>query len=345
MINGIEGLNGVSEIEIGKIKTGEKNKKGYPSKLDYFKIVRPTKKGKNYELDPVMEQLPDKPKRLDITLAHDDIDKNFLNYFAYYQGYNDLKCRGNGQRAIVDGEKEVKCNGSRCKYWTEGKCKPNGILKVSLKQKPSLVGYYFYRTTSWNSVKRIKESLNYISQVTNGILAGINLKLVLKEERNDHGNMYIAHIEYPGTVLELRKEAVELARAKKELQELNSNNRHFSLPNQSTSSKSEEVTAKVDNQDDISDEVKMITGAQRKKIFAMIGKITDWMEKQGVNPNKEKVRKQLMKDFSAAEGEKLESLSSDKCTYEQADKFISWLEDKSKVVKDENFKLEVVESA
>ncbi|MCK8827715.1 hypothetical protein MWH25_08155 [Natroniella acetigena] len=65
--------------------------------------------------------------------------------------------------------------------------------------------------------------------------------------------------------------------------------------------------------------------------------------KKGVSPSKEKVRKQMMKDFSEATGEKLQSLSSDKCSYSQADKFISWLEDKSKVVKDDNFKLEVVE--
>lgn len=50
------------------------------------------------------------------------------------------------------------------------------------------------------------------------------------------------------------------------------------------------------------------------------------MKGKGVTTTVNQVRKQMMADFSELYGIELTSLSSDKCTYEQAEQFIGWLQ-------------------
>ncbi|PRX18110.1 hypothetical protein BX659_14616 [Orenia metallireducens] len=70
----------------------------------------------------------------------------------------------------------------------------------------------------------------------------------------------------------------------------------------------------------------MIKHSQRRRIFAVIKAIVTWMKEKGVVTTVNQVRKQMMADFFELYEIELSSLSSDECSYEQAEQFIGWLQ-------------------
>ncbi|WP_248663251.1 recombination directionality factor [Fuchsiella alkaliacetigena] len=314
MINGIKDINrNPTELEVGQIRIGKKNSQGYPTKLDHFIIVDP----ENQKQLPVQSNYGKKPKRISVFLLHDDINSNFLNYYAYYQGYNKLRCRGDGEQSVWRKDngstKEGKCSPSNCKYYQQKNgCKINGILKVGLTEDPRLYAAYFFRTTSYYTVKRIRDSLGYISRLTGGILAGLELDLCIKEEKNDNGNMYIVHLEYPGDIKQLQNEAMQLnsSRSKLTSGSYNANKEELDIGNIELDNDCKSKLTKEDpeankSDDDIIDN--QSSRAQNNKSVgkkkSLIKKIDQVIEKRGLSDKE--VKTMLVNIFSKTDTEYL----------------------------------------
>ena len=211
--------------EIGKIKIGGKgetkksaNGKDFslPVRYDHFKITT-TEKDSNGNFvinDEIMTRLDKnkKPKEIPIRLLFDDIDLNFFTSFQFYSGAK-LQCKGDGLEAtwfLADGKtKQGECNPEKCEHALTGKCKISGILSCILSDLPQFGGVYRFRTHGWNSVSNILASLQFISQNTNGILAGIPLRLkILKKVTAEHGTVHTVTVIFDSTD-QIRKQAIE----------------------------------------------------------------------------------------------------------------------------------------
>jgi hypothetical protein len=197
--------------EIGKIKIGGKGEKRkskggkdyqLPVKFDHFVVTTMAKDNTdNFVQDKqLMELIKDNPKEIEVILPYDDIDLNFLTSYAFYVGKKCV-CRGDGvdaERTTKDGKvSKIKCDTNNCEYiqCEPAKCKPNGILSCILPKANKVGGVYKFRTTSWYSVQNIISSLIYISTKTNGIIAGITLKLYLTEQNTkSHGNVPVVNL-------------------------------------------------------------------------------------------------------------------------------------------------------
>jgi hypothetical protein len=212
--------------EIGKIKIGclgnKRTASGrlLPEKWDHFKIgtLMKDKEGR-VEIDKVMtESLGDDKTEIDICLCYDKLSLNFPTFYAAFT-QSKLACMGNGHVAWQrqeDGErKEITCDRKQCAWANAKKCKPYGRLSVILTNANRIGGTYVFRTTSWNSIRNIISAMAFIQNQTGGILAGLPLKLKLRAASavpNGVGRkvtIYVANIEYAGTMEQLKGEAKE----------------------------------------------------------------------------------------------------------------------------------------
>lgn len=190
-----------------------------PKKLDHFEIVtREVDDSDNFKTDAeMMKLLGDKPTDIHIMLQYDQIDLNFPHYLAAYKGSR-LFCRGNGEIAIRDA-KEIVCDPLTCPIYQKKQadqklqCKPQGKLYAILPQKNMIGGVYAFKTTSWESIRNIISSLELISALTGGILAGLILKLKLIPTRDQTPTgtttNYKVAVVYQGKPQELRMLAVD----------------------------------------------------------------------------------------------------------------------------------------
>jgi hypothetical protein len=197
--------------EVGKIKIGGKGDirksaagKDYqiPIKFEHF-IVTTTEKGGdgNFIINhDIMKLLGKEPKEIPIRLLFDDIDMNFFTSFQSYQGAK-LFCMGNGETAERENQK-INCDPENCSVFKENKCKVSGILSCLLSSNMEIGGVYKFRTHSWNSVSNILAALRYFSENTNGILAGLPLKLkFIKKSTQEHGNVNVVTLVLDGIEL------------------------------------------------------------------------------------------------------------------------------------------------
>jgi hypothetical protein len=217
------GLAVMGYIKIGK--KGEMKKSvnsveyRQPKKLDHFEIVtREVDDSDNFKTDAeMMKILGDKPTDIQIMLQYDQIDLNFPHYLAAYKG-SKLFCRGNGDKAFRDA-KEIVCDPLTCAIYQKKhadqklQCKPQGKLYAILPQKNMIGGVYAFKTTSWESIRNIISSLELISSLTGGILAGLILKLKLIPTRDQTPTgtttNYKVAVVYQGKPQELRMLAVD----------------------------------------------------------------------------------------------------------------------------------------
>jgi hypothetical protein len=208
-------------FEQGKIKIGGKGKektsgsgKTYREalKLDHFVVTtleRDTTKEENFKIDTeAMKGLPKKPTSLPIELLYDDIELNFPTCFSMFNNTG-IFCRGDGETASREG-KEISCNIDTCPYFKKSSCKISGILMCRLPHTKNLMGIYKFRTHSWNSVKNIVASLQYLKTLTGGVIAGLPLELRLEKKPTKHGVVKIVNLVFPGDqeelIAELEKE-------------------------------------------------------------------------------------------------------------------------------------------
>lgn len=213
--------------EIGKIKIGSKgeaktSQKGTqyrpPVKFDHFEIVSVMRdEHGNLISDPVMKELGENPKELEIYLLYNDETLNFTTRYNEYKG-GKCQCSGDGVKAHILNGDEIECNPEACKVFKEKRCKPNGILSVILTKSPRLGGVYKFRTTSYNSIRSILSSLFFIKSLTGGVLAMIPLKLTVSpmtvqpKDSATTQTIYVVNVEFAGTVQQLLEKTVEVSK-------------------------------------------------------------------------------------------------------------------------------------
>lgn len=213
--------------EIGKIKIGTKGEvktstKGTqyrpPVKIDHFEIVSVLRDDKgNLIPDPIMKELGENPKELDIFLLYNDETLNFTTRYNEYKG-GKCQCSGDGVKARLNNGDEIECNPETCKVFKEKRCKPNGILSVILTKSPRLGGVYKFRTTSYNSIRSVLSSLFFIKSLTGGVLAMIPLKLTVSpmtvqpKDSTTSQTIYVVNIEFRGTMEQLLEKTVEVSK-------------------------------------------------------------------------------------------------------------------------------------
>jgi hypothetical protein len=217
--------------ERGKIKIGVKGKavqsrKGTtfqpPEKLDHF-VVTTLERGPdgNFVRDPAIHgMIGDTPRRIPITLLYNDIDLNFQSRYACYQGRR-LWCAGDGEAAIrqlPNGPQTVSCTCERIDFDYKGsdKCKFNGTLSVMIRGAGGLGGVWKFRTTSVNTVRNLTGSLQLIKAASGGVLAGLDLDLVLTPKAamlpdGSQQTVYVVSVEFAGTLDELQQISYERA--------------------------------------------------------------------------------------------------------------------------------------
>lgn len=218
--------------EIGKIKIGflgdKRTKSGrrLPEKMNHFEIGTLIKDEEGrVEIDKKMtESLGEDKTEIDISLCYDTPALNFPTFYAAFT-QSKLACMGNGTVAwqrVEDGErKEIVCDRKQCALVKAKKCKPHGRLSVILTNANRIGGTFIFRTTSWNSIRNIISAMAFIKNQTGGILAGLPLKLKLREASTVPNGLahkvtiYVANLEYAGTMEQLKKDAKEELKRRK----------------------------------------------------------------------------------------------------------------------------------
>ncbi len=225
--------------EVGKIKIGGKGEERptkaggtfrLPVKFDHFVVtgLERTDKGKgDFVADPeVMGIIGQGAKELDVLLLHDDPDMNLQSKLAFYIGKT-LWCVGNKEKGYrrnkveygkgVELWEEMQCP---CEFYTgkKARCKSTFVLSVMLPQSPKIGGVYKFRSTSEISLINLKSAMAFISGATNGILAGIPLKLVLQPQTVTPGDIitkvYVVNLIFAGLIPELLSVAAENAQTR-----------------------------------------------------------------------------------------------------------------------------------
>jgi len=127
------------------------------------------------------------PTRIPIQILYNDLELTFPHRLAWYRGRSAF-CTGDGesaQRLTIKEQRNGKdvfgpaaphspC-GDACLDFQQRRCKPHGRFRFMLGIQETLGGCYEFRTTSWNSIANVFESLRMIQTATGGILEWIPL--------------------------------------------------------------------------------------------------------------------------------------------------------------------------
>lgn len=160
------------------------------------------------------------PVELPILLPYDDLELNFPNRLAYYRSRT-AYCTGDGETAErltivttikVDGKDVYEYGkaepygpcGSACEDFEKRRCKPNARLRFVLAGQENIGGCYEFRTTSWNSIANLQQSLSLVQQMAGGVLSWIPLyfdivpQTVQPRDGGPANTAYIARVSYRG---------------------------------------------------------------------------------------------------------------------------------------------------
>lgn len=227
--------------ERGKIKCGglgEKRKKQgkdeyfrLPQKHDHFTItlLQRNEAGDLISDKTLMEKInPNGGKltEIPVRLLYNDPELNFPTRLACYKGSR-AWCTGNGEWAqrFEQGESSAPGKYGRvpcpCERWDPlytkpDKCRSLGTLQVMIDGVERVGGVWKFRTTSYNSITNLLSSMALILQVTGGRLAGLPLSLVLSPKTvtvpatGQPMVVFVASLEYRGTIEELRRVGYDL---------------------------------------------------------------------------------------------------------------------------------------
>ena len=238
MIHGIRPqLAEAGKIKIGKrgdaVKTAKSGKKWRPPvKHDYFTITKTSRVGGDPDADfepdeDLMQALADagyadpdgKIRTIPIVLHSDDIDEVFPTAYVLYRGRN-AACRGDGQtaRRIAAPEVQIPCP---CREYTDGRCKPHGILHCSIALPGMAVAgaVHKWRTTSIISITQMIGSLTHVI-ATVGSLRGVPLVLRVtpkhvEPEDAPASTVYVCHVELRASDLaDVQQQALAAAQAR-----------------------------------------------------------------------------------------------------------------------------------
>lgn len=129
----------------------------------------------------VQEVFGDKPTKLDVRFAYEDIEDIFPQYYKLYGQSSGLKAYSDGISLWAKGQKQGEWIESESPIKTELEeqgFKPTGTLKFILP-KVSLAGEYQIITHSFNSIVKLNSSINYIQHLF-GRIQSLPLKLILE---------------------------------------------------------------------------------------------------------------------------------------------------------------------
>lgn len=244
----VPGLAIIGHVKIGRKgqekTSGSGAKFRMPEKLDHFIITKRDKgKDDNFVVDEEMTKklflkYGEKPREIDIRLLYDEVQFNFPHRLACYAMKDDLKkhfgvesrskrclCTGNGQEAqrlTPKGKETVECEPASCEIYN-GKyknvnCRLLARLIFTLPEMDMVGGCYDFVTTSAETIRNIKGSLMYILTQTQGILAGVPLKLKMyaatDETETGQVKNWKVMVAYEGTEEQLISQVKQIASAR-----------------------------------------------------------------------------------------------------------------------------------
>lgn len=221
--------------EVGRIKIGKKGDlvtsrdgKAFqpPKKQDYFTITTVQRDADNNFVrdDAIHAQIGPKPREIEVRLLFNDPWANFQSRYIAFDGKS-AWCSGDGHEATRRNElrstnratHKVSCT---CEHLDpkgkEPHCKINGRLSVLLDHGHTVGGVWTFRTTSWNSIRQIQDSLRLLAFATKGQLAGLPFVLTIKPKQVTMADgrvntIQVVGIEYRGSFQDLRQEAERAA--------------------------------------------------------------------------------------------------------------------------------------
>jgi hypothetical protein len=225
------------KIKIGGLGKETTSKQGtrfrLPEKYDHFVITTNERDpfGNLIPAHDIMQAYGPKPTELNVILFSNEIEDVYNDWYAYYTGKS-VQCKSiDGEIArwnhmlaplpqslqqIQDenGWTLVRCTGQQCPVYQKENCKINAIFRCILAEAQTVGGVAELRTTSINSALQLRASLALIQQVTGGYMAGIPLILKLQPKtvqlpQGGQSIIYITHLEYPGSLLDLKQIALE----------------------------------------------------------------------------------------------------------------------------------------
>lgn len=233
--------------EEGKIKIGQRSEKTaktgsgknirLPEKLDHIIVVENKKdSADNWVKHPIMKELGDSPREIPVRLLFNDWRQNLFTEFRLLNNKGRILCHGDGSKAWrkLQGQEErelVDCDPATCKYFYKNRpdhigCKWYGVLSCMIEGVDRIGSVFKFRTTSEITIQSLATSMVQIAYLTNGILADIPLKLVVRpmtinpESVDMSVRVYIVNLEWAGTKDGLRKKAISIIEEnKKALQE------------------------------------------------------------------------------------------------------------------------------
>jgi hypothetical protein len=213
----------------------------YPRKLGFFTFTRPVIDDSGTEVfEPDFDAIEAHgvtPTAIDIVF----LDDNPFDGAYQMWSSSECRCKGDGinalrvlsmaanpeEKKLADeakkaGEKYFPiiggCWTNGCSYskeTTEGTrtvsslCKPGADLKFQLARNIRVGGTAYFHTSGMRSITQTHSSLERIKSLTNGRLAGIPLKMVLRPYKTNHNGQ--AATQY-GVSLEFRAEDIESLR-------------------------------------------------------------------------------------------------------------------------------------
>jgi cell division septation protein DedD len=221
--------------EVGRIKIGSKGElittrggKAFqaPKKQDYFTVTTIQRGTDNNFIrdEAIHTQIGAKPKEIEVRLLFNDPWANFQSRYVAYDGKS-AWCTGDGHEATRRNElrstnratHKVACT---CEHLLpdgeEPRCKINGRLAVLLEHGHTVGGVWTFRTTSWNSIRQLQDSLRLLAFATKGQLAGLPFVLTIRPKQVTMADgrvntIQVVGIEYRGSFQELRQEAERAA--------------------------------------------------------------------------------------------------------------------------------------
>lgn len=204
----IKGLSDARRLpRLGKIRLGimKKTDKGieYPKEVDYFILDPET--AVEEQRDKLIKQFETlfgkNPKSISIMLPVSDRNIVFPQDYKRYGSGSSLKCKGDGETAVVGdvkfaeglnqigkdelGRIKVKCAGQQCPYYIKKECSECATLNVFIPQIEGM-GVWQITTGSINSIINLNSNLDMIQTVAGRThMIPLTLERVPQETNHD----------------------------------------------------------------------------------------------------------------------------------------------------------------
>ena len=202
--------------------------------------------------DKELERMNEKLRRIFVALPSDDINQNIVTSLSVYDREG-CRCRGDGDVGEwVDPKNgeitkvQCPCNMLQVRLGDNDEpdqrkvhdmadrgmipnptngfiCKANGMLRVKIAEARVLGGVHLFRTTSMNSIRQLMSAMQEVSDITDGILAGIPLILEVEPKRVSPGPnkqpqiVHVVNLTYKASAIEFLQTAIKQAHLREQM--------------------------------------------------------------------------------------------------------------------------------